>query len=123
MLREEIGSLVQKEGGVLNGTDSLPKKSLTYPFKKRGGHLNVLSFQCNPEKLENLEKELKAEKRILRYLILAKKLPKKVVLAQKPRHLIKPSAGPILRDETRQTKPKVELKEIEKKLEEILKES
>jgi hypothetical protein len=68
------------------------------------------------EKLENIEKKIKAEDKILRYSVLIKprvkeipmrrkKLPKKVEIFPK-----------------KITKPKAELKEIEKKLEEILEE-
>ena len=111
-LGEKIVSQIQEIGGILNETVSLPiKKSLAFPIKKEGSaHLATLSFQLYPEKLPDLEKGLKTESNILRYLILGKKIPKEVITipAKKPRKIVK---------------PKAELKEIEKKLEEILKES
>ncbi len=108
-LQEKINSFIEKEGGIINELTLPLKKVLAYPIKKKTfTHLGTLSFQFSPEKLENLEKKLKSENQILRYLILAKELPKKVVLPPKL-PLIKPKP-----------KPKVELKEIEKKLEEIL---
>lgn len=68
-----------------------------------------LEFYSPPEKISELEKKLKSDS--LKYLILAKNLPKKVLVspARKPRRTV--------------VAPKVELKEIEKKLEEILKET
>ena len=107
-VQEKINSLVQSLAGVLIETNSPIKKLLAYPIKKKSAaYLATLNFQLEPKKLANIEKELKSESKILRYLILTKKLPKKVV------------AVPIRRPE-KIIKPKVELKEIEKKLEEIL---
>lgn len=105
---EEISTLIQKEGGFLNEVNFAVKKKLVFPIKKkREAFLINLNFHLPPEKLEILEKKLKSEKKILRYLILSKKLPKKIseILVKKPKKIVK---------------PKVELKEIEKKLEEIL---
>jgi len=69
-----------------------------------------LEFYGLPEKIPELEKKLKADS--LRYMILVKQPPKKMgpEISKKPRRII---AKP---------KPKVELEEIEKKLEEILRE-
>jgi len=109
-LQEKINSLIQEEGGVLSEVNSVVRKTLAYPIeKKRVAYLAILSFQLDPERLGSLEKKIKAESGILRYLILTKKLPKRVAAmpVKKPRKITKP-------------KPKVELKEIEKKLEEIL---
>ena len=106
-LQEKIKTLIQNEGGVLSDINPLIRKgALVY--------LITLNFQLSPEKLENLGKQLKEEKKILRHIILVKhptkeistrirKLPKKVEVLSK-----------------KITKPKVELKEIEKKLDEIL---
>lgn len=110
--QEKISSLIQEEGGILIDKEKrLVRKTLAYPIKKRGtAFLATLSFQILPERLESLEKKLKSESNILRYQIFTKKLPKKirVVPIGKPKNIIK---------------PKVELKEIEKKLEEILNET
>jgi len=67
----------------------------------------TLEFYTEPEKIKELEKKLKEDS--LRYIILAKEPPKKT--------LAKP-----IRKIGKTAKPKVELKEIEKKLEEILEE-
>ena len=107
--QERVVSLIEEEGGILSEVNSITRKTLAYPIKKkRATYLNTLSFQLDPERLESLEKKIKAEAGILRYLILTKKLPKKILeIPRKPRKIVKP-------------KLKVELKEIEKKLEEIL---
>ena len=116
-LQEKINSLIQNEGGILDEVAAPLKKDLAYPIKKQtSAYLTTLVFRLSSEKLENLEKKIKAEDKILRYSVLIKprvkeipmrrkKLPKKVEVFPK-----------------KITKPKAELKEIEKKLEEILEE-
>jgi len=108
-LQEKINSFIQEEKGILTKMNSPIKKRLFSPIKRRSqAYITTLNFHLEPEKLTNLEKKLKSENQILRYLILAKQLPKKVEIPTKiPKKIIRP-------------KPKVELKEIEKKLEEIL---
>ena len=112
---QKIDNFVQTEEGIVKKASSLMKRKLGYLIeKKEVVYLATLNFQLNPEKIENLEKKLKAEKSILRYIILGKKVPKAIKVPIKLKTLPpKPSR--------KAEKPKkVELKEIEKKLEEIL---
>ncbi len=122
--QSKIASKILEEEGILGEENTVLRKKLAYPIKKSvlktpqtQAYLAVLSFKLNPEKLANLEKKLKSENQILRYLILVKKvsriIPKKIRAAE--------FIAPKKPMETREEK-KVELKEIEKKLEEILKE-
>jgi len=112
-LQEKINALIQAEGGVLSEVNSPVRKTLAYPVKKKWTtYLNTLSFQLDPERLESLKKKLKAESEILRYLILTKPRTKEI--------LVRGKKLPPIRPRKRVIKPKVELKEIEKKLEEIL---
>jgi len=100
--QEKIISYVQEEKGILVKVD--------LPSKKRGGFtLFGLNFQLNPEGIEGLEKKLKADKQIIRYFIITKKVPKGGKITKKP-----------LRVPKKIQEPKVELEEIEKKLNEIL---
>ncbi len=110
LVQEKINSFIQEMEGLLNETFPPVEKNLAYPIKKREkAFFSWLTFQLKPEKLKDLEEKLKGEEKILRYLILAKKLPKKA-----------PSLPSFQKKKVVQEKPKVELKEIEKKLEEIL---
>ena len=98
--QEKIISLIQGVGGALG--------EVKEPMRKKMVYFATLNFYLDPEKLGSLEKGLKSESQVLRYIILTKKVPKKVPeIATKPKKIVKPEA-------------KVELKEIEKKLEEIL---
>jgi len=111
-LSEKIKSFVQKEKGAIKKTTEPSKKELGYEIKeKREAFLSILNFSLNPEKLENLEKKLKTENQILRYMILNKDLSKKTLSVKRTSPKLK----------TKESE-KVELKEIDKKIEEILKE-
>ena len=109
-LEDRINSFIKEGNGTIVKSSSVVKKTLAYPIKKIGeAFLANLIFNLEPEKVESLEKKIKSEKRIIRYLLLKKKVSKKVITPYR------------LRVKTKiETKPKVELEEIEKKLEEIL---
>ena len=129
LLQEKIISLIREVGGELLVGESLAntfvRKKLASPIKNKGeAYFTALSFRFEPEKLENLEKKLKLENQILRYLILVKPKPEKL-FEPKPTQILparlafgnSKAGGP---RKTLKKKPKVELKEIEKKLDEIL---
>ena len=106
--QEKIIASLQEEGGILTEAGIISKKRLAYPIQKKiQVYLAVLTFQLNAEKLVNLEKKLKAENQILRYIIITK-VPRKEKVFRIKKALPPPK------------EKKVELKEIEKKLEEIL---
>jgi ribosomal protein S6 len=89
----------------LVGKDLSIERKTAYPIKKEEEVFLVsLDFNFSPEKIKDLEKKLKEENKILRYLILVKEKKEK------------PAEKETLK------KKKVELKEIEKKLKEILEE-
>jgi len=114
-LTEEINALiVEKEGKVINFIEPI-KIKLFFPIKspithtrQKEAYLATLNFQLNPEKLQDIERKLKSDEKILRYLLITQKISKKVteIPLKKPEKITRPK--------------KVELKEIEQKLEEIL---
>ena len=104
-IKKDLASFFEKEG-ILDKVEEPLKRTLFYPIKKKTeAFLGTIYFYLEPQKIKELEKELKKEEKILRYLIVSEKAPKKVKVE-----------GKIKKPE------KVELEEIEKKLEEILKE-
>jgi len=111
---EKVLLLIQEAEGIIENKSFPLRRKLAYPIKKQeDAYLAVMTFQLDPEKLAGFEKKLKAGGQIIRYLLLVKK-PIKVIKAIR-RKLI--SEKPLL---TQPQEKKVELKEIEKKLEEIL---
>ncbi|MCX6760582.1 MAG: 30S ribosomal protein S6 [Candidatus Nealsonbacteria bacterium] len=119
----KITSFVKEEEGILDEARMPLRKRLAYPIEKQNrAYLAFFTFQLNPDSLVNLEKKLKAENQILRYLILIKKPLKPI--KERVRKL-KTQPEPVDFEENKayiEKEKKVELKEIEKKLEEILKE-
>lgn len=120
LFQEKIRNFIQEEGGVLIEVKNPVKRNLGYSIKNRfqpktkTAYVATLNFDLAAEKLENLEKKLKSENQIIRYLILGKEVPRVI----KPR-LPKIPLVPAPKVE-KTKKEKVKLKEIEEKLEEIL---
>ena len=111
---EKVLLLIQEAEGIIENKSFPLRRKLAYSIKKQeDAYLAVMTFQLDPEKLAGFEKKLKAEGQIIRYLLLVKK-PIKVIKAIRRRPI---SEKPLL---TQPQEKKVELKEIEKKLEEIL---
>jgi len=113
---EKIKSLIEKEGGSIEKAEILNRQILAYEIEKfTEAFLTGLIFNLEPEKLKIIKNELTSEKNIIRHLIL-----KKIIVKTKP--VRKRADKPLKEIEIVKSKPKqkVELKEIEKKLEEIL---
>ena len=99
-----INDVIQKNKGKLKDSVSPSKITLGYPIKAQSrASLSVIGFSCEPEGLIEIEKQLKEKKEILRYF-LAKKNPKKIF------------RFPIFKNKDSN---KVELEDIDKKIEEI----
>jgi len=111
-VQSQIVSLIQDEGGIMLEEKMPFRKKLAYPVKKQSQvYLSYLVFQLEPEKLKNLEKELKEVSQILRYLLLIKQPVKErkiTAFVRKPK-VQKP-----------EKEKKVDIEEIGKKLDEIL---
>lgn len=110
---EELTSFIQENGGVLIERKELRRKKLGYVIKKKKeAYLGILEFQSPPEKLFELEKKLKDSPWLLRYMIAGKtpasvkRVPDKIAVTRRA-----------------EKTPKVELEQIEEKLEEMLKDS
>lgn len=108
ILQEKINSIIQIEGGKMERFKFPIKRKLAYPIKKRAeAFLVTLEFYFPSEKLENLEKKLKEESKILRHLILTKKVEI-------------PEIVPEIKVPKMKKERKVEIEKIEEKLKEIL---
>jgi len=107
-LKEKIKNFISEQGGKIENELAPVKVKLAYPINKfEEGFLITLEFDYSPEKIEELEQKIKGESGVLRHLIINKrkrlvKIPKETQKPKKPK--------------------KVELKELDKKLKEILEE-
>jgi ribosomal protein S6 len=118
-LQEKINSYIIESQGTLNKVEDLAKKRLGEPIKNQTmAQMLSMSFYMNQEKIGDLGKKIKNEKQILHHMILNKK-PRKAIESPRRMRQTPPESG---EEESKTTeKPKkVEIKEIEKKLEEIL---
>ena len=129
---KNIESFVQAQEGVILRQNNPTARTLSYPIKKQAsGFMGVLEFQIEPEKLSELKEKIDKDEKIVRHMVIIKK-PVKERKTRKTRVKAEPIAGiemqdsmakeelsPIKTLETK-TKKKVELKDIEKKLDEIL---
>jgi len=109
-LQERIGSFAQEAGGLIEESQIPVKRRLAFPIEKRKeAYFSFLKFQLEAANLANFKEKVKAEKDVLRYLLLVKKRLKEAKRIRRPVFVKKEAP-----------KQKVELKEIEKKIEEIL---
>ncbi len=73
---ERIKNLDQKitdAGGGVEDVLRWGKRRLTYPIKKKeSGNYLILTFKSNPDQLPELERGLKLDEQVLRYLIIHK---------------------------------------------------
>ncbi len=108
-ISESIASFIQEKGGVLKEGGIPIKRILPQRIKQHGEVFSVsIYFYANPDKLQEIREKLRAEKNIIRFIMTIKETPS----AHKP-----------IRKRTKEEpRKKVDLKDIEDKIEEILKE-
>lgn len=120
-MTEKISGFIGGLGGEIKKEALSEKKKLAYPIKKQlYGYYVSVKFSLEKEKIEELEKQLKLGNDILRFLIVTQK-------EISARHLKTKIAKPkkIAPAGTIKAEPKVEkvqIEELDKKLEELLKE-
>lgn len=107
---QEILGFIKKEEGVLYQKKEPIKIKLAYPIKKmEAAYFGTFNFSLDPGKIQLFQEKLKSNKKLLRFLIISQRIPKTKLAEKIKKPLRKPK--------------KVELSEIETKLDEILKES
>ncbi|MBI2123786.1 MAG: 30S ribosomal protein S6 [Candidatus Wildermuthbacteria bacterium] len=120
---ENVVSLLQGKGGILLSQDSKGRKALLAPIKShKEGIVMVLKFTMDASHMQDLEKYLKENMQVLRFLCLISVSRKS---KDKTPHLV-PSLGSTIQapreQEESEAKP-MDLGEIDKKLEEIFKDA
>ncbi len=126
-IKAEISDLIQKEGGKVIKSETTPK-TLAYQIKNHNSALwTILEFLLNPEKLSILEEKLKKEEKIFRYLLITKK-PQKAETSKKTRRSLISQQEEMIgvlekkKESVKKSEKKIELKDIDEKIEEMLKE-
>lgn len=114
-VKEKVISSIQEGKGTLIDAGVTTKKKLSVSIKgRREAYLLTCSFHIEPEKMKELEGKLKSEEKIMRFLVTIKHPIGKITARKRIRVLDKKPK--------QKAKEKVELKDIEEKLDEILKE-
>lgn len=138
---KEIEALIKTGEGAVSRQNIPMARTLSYPIKKQAsGYLGVLEFQLEPEKLNELEESLKKDEKIVRHMVVIKKPAKErrirglrklpsvfglKVTSEKTKEEPTPTVSRAEEEKTHSTDSgqadkKVELKDIEQKLDEIL---
>jgi len=122
---KNIESFVQENEGLILRQNNPIAKTLSYPIKKHAsGFMGVLEFQLEPEKLIQLKEKTDKDEKIIRHMIIMKRpLKEKKERRTQGVPQIKPEPEkPSFSEDKKisENKEKVELKDIEEKLEEIL---
>jgi small subunit ribosomal protein S6 len=127
---EALSGLVQQNGGTVTQHSNLLAKPLAYPIKKQSsGFFGTIEFQAEPEAVKMIEETLEKDVEVIRHLLLVKKTmkPKKIrerkkkETAEESKETV--SAAPEKESKAtakEEVKPAVELKDIEKELDQIL---
>jgi len=111
----EIASMLQDEGALIISQDSKGKRALLAPVNKHSeAQLAVIKFSADPQKIESIDKNLKEKESVLRFTLLSY-TPQKA----KQRIIVKTPAASVAKEATEEEK--VEIGDIDKKLEEIFK--
>lgn len=96
---------------------SAKKRKLAYPVKKQSlAYFGSIYFVSQPEKVDLLDKKLKLENNVLRYLILQVDRRKQKELLRREKEILEK----VFKKVEIKDKAKVDLEELDKKLEEIL---
>ncbi|MCX6719827.1 MAG: 30S ribosomal protein S6 [Candidatus Staskawiczbacteria bacterium] len=125
----EIESAIQSREGIILKQSNPVAKTLAFPIAKRAsGFFGILEFQVEPEKLLEIKEVVAKDGKIIRHMVIIKEpirirkerrsKTKQISAEQKPETKIE---KPVLEEQKpSETKGKVELKDIEEKLEELL---
>lgn len=108
---QEIRQLIEKAGGVDINPSPVNKVSLGYAIKNQNkAQLTILDFKLKGENVAPLKKELTDVQGLLRFFLIKKELGPKPLKPQRP-------------SKKAPSKPfqKIQLKDIDKRIEEILK--
>lgn len=117
---DKVRSFINGLGGEIKTEKLNEKRRLAYEIKKQGyGFYVTTEFNLEPEKVAELEKKIKLEPAVLRYLLISKKLMKETprrIRLPRPKEKFTLPGKPL-----GQAAPeKAKIEEIDKKLEEIL---
>ena len=130
-LRKGIESLVQASNGIITKSEKTTPQVLAYPIKgQHSGFFAILEFTIEEDKIKEIKAALEKDAKILRHFLMVKK-PVKQMKERRTRKTpvtlearTKETLGNIevMKEKEKHKEEKVEIEDIEKKLDEILSE-
>lgn len=109
----KVKEQIQKFGGKITLEDNLGKKKLAYPIKhNRYGYYLLLEFDLEAEKVKSLDNNLKLLNEVLRHQMVKKR--KEIPHIPRPKKIKEPLE--------KKEKKEIKIEDLDKKLDEILKE-
>lgn len=126
-LKKGVEVFMQEKGGVIVKSEKTVPQSLAYPIKKHSsGFFVTLEFGAEEKEIKLLQEKLAKDAKILRHVIVVKKPAKKLKerRTRKPAILQKDKldTSEVYKQKPKKEETKVQLGDIEKKLDEILSE-
>lgn len=120
-LKKEVELSVQNKGGVIVKSEKTAPQVFSYTIKKNSsGYFATLEFQVEESHLKTLREELAKNPHILRHIIIIKKLVKQIKERRMRRPLTMVGVDMQGSGKEKSKAEKVDLGDIEKKLDEIL---
>src|SRR3989338_1610335 len=125
----QVKGLLEENGGRITGSEELGRKKLAYAIKQlRHGFYFVYEFDLSPRSLKSVEKNLKLNNNILRFLTVKKHFKTAEEISREERikaskikeQLQRQKETMAEKPEARADKPKVSLEDLDKKLDELL---
>ena len=123
--KRELEEFISKNGGLISRSGEIKKIRLAYPIKKEQfSNFGYIEFLAAANDIEKINKNLLADEKVLRHLIIKKEEEKTGRLtklrALKPRKEISASQKPPAEFGQTPVQDQAEDKELDKKIEEIL---
>ena len=116
-----LGTLIEQQKGAIKHVQNPRKQQLAYPIhKQRNAYFGWITFRLAPDSITALEKKLKANTQILRYLIVEEETRLKAPVFRAPTPKPISPKTPAIPREIKKPEEKLDLEALDKKLEEIL---
>ena len=121
-LRKDLEDFITSQGGTVVKSEKTLAQPLSYPIKKQSsGFFAIVTFQVAEEKIKEIKEKLEKDTNVLRHLFLVKK-PAKEMKERRTRKAKPATPTMETTEKPKKDEGKVELEEINKKLDEMLSE-
>ena len=121
-LKQDVETFIKNKEGVVAASHRISMQTFAYPIKKqRSGYFAIAEFQLPENTVVALKEMLEKHSKVLRHLIVIKK-PAKPMKERRTRRPMAMAEVTVSATEEKKRGEKVEMEEMEKKLDEILSE-